>query len=141
MRVLFGVVFAVTILLVLVRLESRRRTRKIEEAFAGRPALSSEEFFERHFEGTGVPSRVVHGVRTVLEEQLGADLSRLSSNDDFAKNLRFFFDYDSLVDVEIVTALEELFEIQITNEEAEQARTVEDIVNMVAKHVQLKDVA
>ena len=115
----------------LVRFNSLRRAKKIEAAFAGREALGVEEFYERHFRALGVPLAIVAGVRSVLEEQLGADLSRLRDTDDFSKNLSFFWDFDSLADVEIVCTLDERFGIKISNEEAQNAKTVADIVHLV----------
>ena len=44
---------------------------------------------------------VVDDVRKVLELHLNADLSRLHAEDDFSKNLKFFFDRESMVDVEM----------------------------------------
>lgn len=74
---------------------------------------------------------MVVGVGTILEEQLSADLSRLRDTDDLSKNLAFFWDFDSLADVEIVCALEERFGIKISDEEAERTKTVADIVHLV----------
>lgn len=115
----------------LVRVDSLRRAKKIEAAFAGRKALAPEAFYEAHFKSHGVPLAVVVGVRTILEEQLSADLSRLRDTDDFSKNLAFFWDFDSLADVEIVCALEERFGIKISDQEAERTKTVADIVHLV----------
>jgi acyl carrier protein len=58
-------------------------------------------------------------------------MSRLADNDDFSKNLSFFWDFDSMADVEIVCALEEKFGIKISDEEAEKAHTISEIVNLV----------
>jgi acyl carrier protein len=58
-------------------------------------------------------------------------MSRLSAEDDFSKNLNFFWQYDSMADVEIVVRLEKEFDIKITDVEAERTKTVEDLVNLV----------
>ena len=89
-------------------------------------------FYTSYFKGTGISKKVVDGVKQVLEEQLSADLSRLSAEDDFSKNLNFFWKLDSLADVEIIIALEEEFNIKIEDFEAEQTFTVRDIVNLVS---------
>jgi acyl carrier protein len=119
-----------------VRWEKRQRIRKMEAAFAGRAPLSPADFYERFFSAQGVPREVVSGVRQVLEEQLGADLSRLAASDDFSENIGFFFEFDSMVDVEIVCALEEEFSIRISDEEATNAHTIRDIVELVSRKVQ-----
>lgn len=111
--------------------QTRAKRKKIEETFGNRQPLDEREFYERYFESRGIPFFVVSKVREILEDELNADLSRLSVEDDFSRNLSFFWEYDSMADVEIVTRLEEEFRIKITNAEAEQTRTVEDIVNLV----------
>lgn len=119
---------AVTVASYFMRKSERR---KVELIFAGREPLSSDDYFVRYFSGTGIPVDVAVGVREVLEEQLGTDLSRLSAEDDFSSSLKEFFAQDSLVDVEIVYALEERFGIKITNEEAASMHSIRDIVATV----------
>jgi acyl carrier protein len=128
MNTLLGVAGVVALLAAFVWLDKKRERRRVESAFAGRETLSDQQFFERYFRAKGVRSEVASQVRRILAEQLGQDLSRLQSSDDFTKNLKFLFEFDSLVDVEIVLALEEGFGIKITDEEAQAMRTVEDIV-------------
>ena len=74
---------------------------------------------------------VAIGVRQVLEDVLDTDLTRLNAEDSFTTNLHFFFERDSLADVEIVTELEQKFGIKFTDKEAESMTTVADIVNGV----------
>jgi len=131
LKTVLALLGAVVLLVVLVRLDSLRRSRRIEAAFAGRERLSAEAFYDRYFRSKGVPLAVAAGVRLILEEQLSADLSRLGDTDDFSKDLAFFWDFDSLANVEIVSALEERFGIKISDEEAQRAKTVSDIVHLV----------
>ena len=95
-----------------MRYEGWRKNRKIEAAFSGRSSLPPAEFYERFFRAQGVPEEIVVGVRKVLEEQLGEDLSRLVASDDFTQNIGFFFEFDSMADVEIICALEKEFSIK-----------------------------
>lgn len=111
--------------------ESRTKRKKTEELFANRQPLDERAFYEKHFESRGVPFFIVSYVRKILEEELEADLSRLSAEDDFKKNLSFFWQYDSLAGVEIVISLEKEFGIKITDDEAEKINTVDDMVNLV----------
>jgi acyl carrier protein len=113
------------------RLESRRRDRKIDEAFEGRESLNPQQFYERYFEQKGVPFHLVEKIRTILEDQLSADMSRMQGQDDFTRELRFFWAFDSMASVEIVLAFEQAFDIQIADAEAESIRTVSDIVFLV----------
>jgi acyl carrier protein len=118
-----------------VRRESREKERKIQESFAGRESLTPEAFYDRYFLGLGIAPAVVVGIRKILEEQLGADMSRLRADDDFSKNLSFFWDFDSMANVEIVLAIEEHFQIKIADPEAENTRTVTDLVQLVSAKV------
>ena len=111
--------------------ESRAKKKRIEAAFAHRKPLDERTFYERYFQSRDVPAFVVIKVREVLEYELEADLSRLSAEDDFTRNISFFWDYDSLANVKIVEHLEEEFRIKITDAEAEKTHTVVDIVNLV----------
>jgi acyl carrier protein len=111
--------------------ESRAKRKKFEAAFAGRDPLDEQAFYETYFQSRGVPADVVIKVRRILEEVLGADLSRMKAEDDLTKNLSFFFQYDSMADVELVERLEEEFSIKIADAEAEKTRTVEEIVGLV----------
>lgn len=110
---------------------SRNKKKKYSAAFAEREPLTDTGFFETYFAHRGVPPEITIKVRRVLEEVLDSDLSRLSADDDFGKNLSFFFQYDSMADVEIVCKLEETFQIKITNQEAQGTHTVDDVVNLV----------
>ncbi|MEC5218630.1 acyl carrier protein [Actimicrobium sp. GrIS 1.19] len=135
MTIFLGIVAAVVLLTVLVRMDSLRKAKKVEAAFAGRESLAPDQFYERYFRGKGVSIDVVNGVRAILEAQLGADMSRLADTDDFSRNLSFFWDFDSMASVEIACALEERFAITITDEEAEFTKTVGDIVGLVTRKI------
>lgn len=134
LTLLAGVVAAIAILR-LPRNEAAEKKMKIEEAFAGRPHQSPTDFYAAYFKAAGVPKEVVVGVRKVLEEQLDADLSRMVDSDDFSKNLSFFWDFDSMADVEVVCALEQEFKIKITDEEAGNSQTVREIVELVWRKI------
>jgi acyl carrier protein len=131
MKYVFGFAVLAFAIYVLVRLDDHRKNRRIEAAFAGRERLSPELFYARFFADNGIPCHVVQGVREILEEQLGADMSRLTDKDDFSKNLRFFWEFDSMADVEIICALEDRFSIRIEDAEAERTRTVRDMIDLV----------
>ncbi len=118
-QVILGIAIITVIVITLGLWQTRAKIKKIEKTFANRQPLDERAFYERYFESRGVPFFVVSKVRTILEDELDADLSRLSIEDDFSQNLSFFWEYDSMADVEIVTRLEEEFRIKITNTEAE----------------------
>jgi acyl carrier protein len=118
-------------LLFFIKIESFRKEKAIENAFSGRESHSPEEFYNKFFKDQNIPEYIVYGIKEILEEQLDADLSRLVDEDDFSKNLNFFWDFDSMADVELIIALEGKFNIQIEDTEAEQTLTVRDIVNLV----------
>lgn len=113
------------------RRESRRRDTLIQQLFAGRPARTPQGFYEHHFLAQGIKPEVVTDIRQILQEILDADMSYLQADDDFSKNLSFFWDFDSMANVELVIALEKHFQISISDAEAEQTHTVAQLVQLV----------
>ncbi len=118
-------------------ISERRRKEKIEKAFDTRPKLDERDFYEQYFESQGVPFFIVKKIREILTNVLDADLSRLSAEDDFSKNLSFFFEDDSATDVEIIENIEEEFAIKLSESDFESLRTwsVNNIVNLIWRKV------
>jgi hypothetical protein len=85
-NIVAAIVLVLVIAIPLAIFESRAKKKKITAAFAGRDPADEELFFQRHFQARGVPADVVRTVRQILEDVLGADMSRLRTDDDFSKN-------------------------------------------------------
>ena len=79
--------------------------------------MSSEEIFEK--------------VKGIIVEQLGASESSITSEASFIDDLGA----DSLDIVELIMALEEEFEIEIPDSDAEKVATVGDVVEYIKEHV------
>lgn len=124
---------------ILARVDSSRKARRVASAFSGRQSLLPEQFYERYFRERGVSFDVVNGVRAILEEELNADMSRLTDTDDFSRNVSFFWEFDSMADVEIICSLEKRFAITISDDEAESTKTVGDIVGLVSRKIGAPD--
>lgn len=67
----------------------------------------------------------------IIAEQLGAEKSNVTPDASFMDDLGA----DSLDTVELVMALEEEFDLEIPDSEAEKIRTVQDALNYLAEHV------
>lgn len=104
------------------------KNARAEAIFHGRDALDDQSLWEKYFKQYGVEETTVSRVRKVLSGVLQTDLSRIHDSDDFSKELAFFWDWDSMADVEAVQALESEFGIAITDSEAEAMKTLKDIV-------------
>jgi acyl carrier protein len=67
-------------------------------------------------------------VKSIVAEQLGAAADDVTSKASLIEDLGA----DSLDIVELVMALEEEYEMEIPDEDAEKIQTVEDIVNYIS---------
>jgi len=66
-------------------------------------------------------------VQKIIEEQLGVDSERVRPEASFIEDLGA----DSLDIVELVMAMEEEFDLEIPDEEAEKLRTVQDVYSYI----------
>ena len=80
--------------------------------------MSSEEVFEK--------------VKEIIVEQLGVSDTAVSMEASFIDDLGA----DSLDIVELIMALEEEFDVEIPDSEAEKAVTVGDVVDYIKENVQ-----
>lgn len=74
-------------------------------------------------------------VQKVIVEQLGVDESAVTPEASFVDD----FNADSLDLVELVMAFEQEFDVSISEEEAEQVRTVADAVRLLSQKLQLEE--
>jgi acyl carrier protein len=70
-------------------------------------------------------------VRQIIMDQLGVSAEQVTPDASFIDDLGA----DSLDTVELVMALEEEFDIEIPDEDAEKLRTVRDALDYLKKHV------
>jgi len=76
-------------------------------------------------------ANIAEKIKQIVSEQLGVDEGEVTPTASFVDDLGA----DSLDTVELVMALEEAFEIEIPDEEAEKIRTVQDAITYVEKKV------
>lgn len=65
-------------------------------------------------------------LKKIIADQFGIEVNTLNNQDQLKK-----FNIDSLDIIEIVMAIEELFNIEIEDNEYETAQTVDDIIKLV----------
>ena len=73
-------------------------------------------------------------IKQIIVEQLGVDEAEVTATASFVDDLGA----DSLDVVELVMAFEEAFDIEIPDEDAEKIRTVQEAIDYINKHVQVK---
>lgn len=69
-------------------------------------------------------------VKSIIVEQLGVPADEVTENASFIEDLGA----DSLDIVELVMALEEEYDIEISDEDAEKILTVGDAINYIQEH-------
>ncbi len=69
-------------------------------------------------------------VKNIIADQLGVGEEEIKPTSSFIEDLGA----DSLDIVELVMAMEEEFEVEIPDEEAESIKTVQDAVNYITTH-------
>ena len=73
---------------------------------------------------------IMERVTDIVSEQLGVDKDKITAETSFVNDLGA----DSLDTVELVMALEEEFETEIPDEEAEKITTVQQAVDYIKAH-------
>ncbi|WP_299267369.1 phosphopantetheine-binding protein [uncultured Psychrosphaera sp.] len=115
--------------------DDKKRVAEIDKIFKGREVLLPDEFYEKYYNDKSIPKYIVLESLKLLADELDADLSRLVPEDDFSKNLRYLFEFDSMADVAIIEAMESIFSIKISDNEAENIKTINDLVLFVSNRV------
>lgn len=75
--------------------------------------------------------RIFEKVKTIIVEQLGINEAEVTPDASFVEDLGA----DSLDVVELIMALEEEFDLKITDEEAEKIATVRDAVIYISENL------
>ena len=75
-------------------------------------------------------SSIEKRVKEIVAEQLGVDEAQVTNEASFMDDLGA----DSLDTVELVMALEEEFDIEISDEDAEKIQSVQDAVDYITDH-------
>lgn len=80
-------------------------------------------------------SNVAERVKKIVAEQLGIEAKDIKNEASFVDDLGA----DSLDTVELVMALEEEFEIEIPDEEAEKITTIQQAIDHIEAHLKEKE--
>jgi acyl carrier protein len=76
---------------------------------------------------------VAEKVKQIISEQLGVDEAEITPTASFTDDLGA----DSLDQVELVMALEEAFDLEISDEDAEKIRKVQDAIDYIDQHAKV----
>lgn len=67
-------------------------------------------------------------------EQVNADASQITEQTSFVADL----EYDSLEKVEFMIALEETFDLEIPDEDAQGVETIAEVLDLIGRHLDLE---
>ena len=81
--------------------------------------------------GSGPDSDLADRIRTIVSEQFGVNIAEVTPDSNILDDLGA----DSLDVVELVMTLEDVFDIEVSDEAAESIRTIADVERYVAEHV------
>lgn len=76
-------------------------------------------------------SNIEEKVKKIIEEKLSVNADQITNDAKFAEDLKA----DSLDTVELVMALEDEFDLDIPDEEADKIKTVQDAINYIGSKV------
>ncbi len=82
-----------------------------------------------------MPSQIEQKVRDIIVEQLGVDPEQVTPEASFVDDLGA----DSLDTVELVMALEEEFDLEIPDEEAEKITTVAEAIEYIERNMEKEE--
>ncbi len=134
--VIVGVIAVIAIVGILFeKHQARCKRKRLSTLFAGRTPLTGEQLYAQYFESLGVRSDIPQKVRSILEGNVDADLSKLKDTDDLSKDLSFFWAMDSMADVETIVAFEKEFGMKISDGEAEKMKTLRDMVMTIDRKI------
>src|SRR5207302_676639 len=95
-----------------------------------RPVLQGRASFRQPTSREVKRMSVEAKVKSIIAEQLGVGEDEIKAESAFIEDLGA----DSLDIVELVMAMEEEFEVEIPDEEAEHIKTVQDAINFINEH-------
>jgi acyl carrier protein len=125
----------IIILFLPIRIYIKRKKfkSKVEEVFGVRESLSKDDFYEIYYKPKKIKKSIVIEILNILENILPIEIGKLNPNDSFVGNLKFLWkNMDDYADIDIVEKIESKFRIIITDEEAMNLKTLEDIILFVA---------
>ena len=76
------------------------------------------------------PKEIIEQVKQIIAEQLGVEEAEVTASVSFVDDLGA----DSLDQVELVMALEQAFDLEIPDADAEEIRTVQDAIDYIENH-------
>lgn len=121
---------------IIVLVTDKATKRKLANITQGRAPHTDDGFYDQFFASSDVPRDIVTKVRSIFRDNIPADISAVTADDDFSEDFRLIWMLDSMADVEILVGLEKAFGITIEDSEAENIKSIRNVVDLVWRKLQ-----
>lgn len=136
LKFLFILLAALVVIFITTKLGDFQRIKTIDRLFQGRERKTKAAFYKAYYADQGISEDIVVRVLNDLEINLLCDLSRVLPSDNFSGSLRFFMEEDEFLGETITKSLEDAFSIEISDDEARDTHTIDDLIRLVWTKVQ-----
>ena len=136
--VIITILVFIGLICVIVSDPDKKTRGRLNDLLSSKQQRDDQDYYDEFYQGSEVSEHVVSKIRHIFCEQTGMELKPLEPDDDLSGDYSLIWAMDSMADVEIVIALEEEFDIDISDAEAASMKSIRDISEIVTAKIEAK---